>query len=214
MVKLPLKVKESILSVRKNNMISNLENKLAFIELLDEMKNIKRAIRLSNGEKENNAEHSFDIAMIVSILVGDFPYLDTHKCIQMALYHDLVEIFAWDTVLFDVQMEQTKQQREADALLQLEQVLWPHDFQGIKEIVWEYEQRKTLESLFVWQIDKIHPIIQIVKHGWVTWHEYKMDIKKVMEKKYSQIDDTFWFRKILDQYFQKAQKEDMVYRPE
>ncbi len=44
-------------------MIKNLENKLKFIELLDKMKDIERAIILKNGRFETYAEHVFHIAM-------------------------------------------------------------------------------------------------------------------------------------------------------
>ena len=36
-------------------MITNLENKLKFLELIDEMKYIERAILLKNGRREDNA---------------------------------------------------------------------------------------------------------------------------------------------------------------
>ena len=82
-------------------MIKNLENKLKFIELLDQMKDIERAMLLRNGRRENNAEHSFHLAMIVIVFIEDFPELDELKVIKMALFHDIVEIFAWDTIIFD-----------------------------------------------------------------------------------------------------------------
>ena len=92
-------------------MITNLKEKLKFIELMDEMKNIERAIRLKNWREETNAEHSFHMAMMVVVLIEDFPQLDNIKCIKMALFHDLVEIFAWDTVIFDEEREKTKKER-------------------------------------------------------------------------------------------------------
>jgi len=54
--------------------------------------------------------------MMVVILIEDFPKLDSLKCVKMALFHDLVEIFAGDTVIFDEKMEKTKKQRELKAI--------------------------------------------------------------------------------------------------
>ena len=192
-------------------MIKNLQNKLKFIELIDEMKNIERAIRLKNWREETNAEHSFHIAMMVIVFIEDFPELDSLKCIKMALFHDLVEIFAWDTVIFDEKMEKTKKQRELRAIWQLEEVLWKKDFKNIKVLIEEYEDRGSLEAEFVHQIDKIQPIIQIVMEGGSSWHEYKIDKDKLMSKKYSQINDKFGLMKLLDWYFEKAEKENMFF---
>ena len=88
------------------------------------MKNIERAIRLRNGREETNAEHSYHLAMMVIIFADDFPELDILRSVKLALLHDLVEIFAWDTVIFDKKMEKTKDERESNALLELEQILW------------------------------------------------------------------------------------------
>ena len=192
-------------------MITNIESKLRFIELMDKMKDIERAMRLKNGREETNAEHSFHLAIMVMIFIKDFPYLNELKCLKMAILHDIVEVFAWDTVIFDEKMEKTKIQRESKALLQLEEVLWENDFKDFKSIIEEYIDRSTIEAEFVHQIDKFQPIMQIVIQWWDTWHEYKIDKKRLIEKKYKQIDDKFWLIKILDKYFEKAEKENMFY---
>ena len=192
-------------------MIKNIQNKLKFIELMDEMKNIERAMRLRNWREETNAEHSFHLAMMVMVFIIDFPNLNSEKCLKIALLHDIVEIFAWDTVIFDEKMEKTKKQRELKAIWQLEDVLWKEDFSDMKTLIEEYQKRWSLEAEFVHQIDKIQPIIQIVMEWWSTWHEYKIDKEKLVNKKYSQINDKFWLMKLLDQYFEKAEKENMFY---
>ncbi len=195
-------------------MITNLENKLKFIELMDEMKSIERAILLKNWRRENNAEHSFQLAMMVLIFIEDFPKLDSLKCLKMALLHDIVEVFAGDTVIFDAKMEATKEERERKAIEQLEEVLWKYDFSSMKAIIEEYMDKKSLEAEFVHQIDKFQPIMQIVMEGWKTWHKFKFDKTKLIKNKYSKIDDKFGFIKILDIYFEKARKWNMFYNEE
>ncbi len=192
-------------------MITNLENKLKFIELIDEMKNIERAIYLKNGKREDNAWHSFHLAMMVLIFIEDFPKLDAFKSVKMALFHDIVEIFAWDTVIFDTKMEATKASRERKAINQLEEVLWEKDFKRFREIIEEYMDRSSIEADFVHQIDKFQPIMQIVMEGWKTWHDWKIDKNKLIDKKYKQVDDKFWLIKVLQRYFDKAERENMFY---
>jgi putative hydrolases of HD superfamily len=53
---------------------------------------------------------------MVLTFVEDFPELDSFKCIKMALLHDIVEVFAGDTVIFDAKMEATKEERERKAI--------------------------------------------------------------------------------------------------
>ena len=192
-------------------MITNIESKLKFIELVDDMKNIERAIRLRNGREETNAEHSYHLAMMVIIFADDFPKLNILRSVKLALLHDIVEIFAWDTVIFDKKMEKTKDERESNALLELEQILWKEYFSEYKELIEDYINVASIESEFVHQMDKFQPIMQIVMQWWDSWHEYKIDKKMLLEKKYSQINDKFWLMKILNRYFEKAERKNMFY---
>ena len=192
-------------------MITNIQNKLKFIELMDEMKNIERAIFLRNWRQENDAEHSFHLAMMVIVFIDDFPALNTEKCLKIALLHDIVEVFAGDTVIFDKNMEVTKVERERKAILQLEEVLWKNEFKSFRDIIEEYMDRSSIEAEFVHQIDKFQPIVQIVMEWWKTWNHFKFDKTQLIENKYKKIDDKFWLMKVLDIYFEKAERENMFY---
>ena len=192
-------------------MITNIQNKLKFIELMDEMKNIERAIFLRNWRQENDAEHSFHLAMMVIVFIDDFPALNTEKCLTIALLHDIVEVFAGDTVIFDKNMEVTKVERERKAILQLEEVLWKNEFKSFRDIIEEYMDRSSIEAEFVHQIDKFQPIVQIVMEWWKTCNHFKFDKTQLIENKYKKIDDKFWLMKVLDIYFEKAERENMFY---
>ncbi|PID83820.1 hypothetical protein CSB09_04215 [Candidatus Gracilibacteria bacterium] len=192
--------------------IINAHKKLQFFEILEEMKHIKRATILEGGRRETNAEHSYDLAFMVLLFGEDFKEeLDLEKCYRMALLHDIVEIYAGDTVIFDEKMEATKKQREKASLEKIENLLGKDFFKEYKKIIEEYETGETLEAKFVRQIDKLHPIIITTRGGGATWREYKMQKHKLIEKKRSQIDNTFGLRDILDSYFEKAEKEGMFW---
>ena len=60
-------------------------------------------------------------------------------------------------------------------------------------------------------MDKVHPIIQNVMAKWRGWREWKYDFKKTKENQYSKVSSEFWLDKILDIYFEKAEKENMFY---
>ena len=192
-------------------MITNLKNKLKFIELLDKMNEIKRVITLKNGDMESDAEHSFHLAMMVSVFLPDFPKLSELKTIKIALFHDLVEIFAWDTVLFDEEMTKTKKQREAKAVIELEKVLWEKDFADFKTLILEYENKSSIEAEFVYELDKLQPIIKIITEWWNDFHTLKMDKNKIMKDKLEKIGDKFWFRQILRKYEKIGDENNMFY---
>ncbi len=194
-------------------MITNLEKKLQFIELVDEMKSITRTITLRAWRKESDADHSYHLAMMVLTFVEDFTDLDVLKCLKMSLLHDLVEIFAGDTYIFDAKAIETKKEREKLSLKKLEEILWKSSFQDFREIFEEYEIHETREAQFVYQLDKLHPIIQIYITDGRDFFEYMAEKDLVLANKYSKIDDTFGFRAILDQYFDKLEKGNMFYNP-
>ena len=77
----------------------------------------------------------------------------------MALIHDLVEIDAGDTYLYDAEGAKTKAEREMKAANRIYHLL-PED-QG-KELfaLWkEFEERKTPEAKFAATLDRFQPIL-------------------------------------------------------
>jgi len=194
--------------------IKDFESKLKFIELIDKMKNIERASYLISGRRENNAEHSFHLAMMALIFSEDFSFLNIEKCIKLSLVHDIIEIYAWDTIFLvdNIDKIKSKKDREHKALLKMKKLFSEYFFDDINNLIIEYESSSTPESKFVHQLDKIQPIIQYVMEWWKWWHKWKFD-KNELLLKYEEIfkKDEFWLKKIVDYYFQKAEKENMFY---
>ena len=195
-------------------MITNLESKLRFIELIDGMKTITRTITLKCWRKESDADHSYHLAMMVMILIDDFPDLDALKCLKLALLHDLVEIFAGDTYIFDTEWVKNKKEREHTSLLKIEEIVGKDQFREFKSIIDEYESHQTREAQFVYQLDKLHPMIQIYMTNGCDFQTYKTNTQDLIANKYNKIDDTFGFREILDQYLKKMENGNMFYNPE
>lgn len=191
-------------------MLKNLEKKLKFVELLDEMKTIERFMFLRNWKKENDAEHSYHLAMMVMVFIDDFPDLNYEKCLKFALIHDIVEIYAWDTSVYDDKGIDTKEEREKAALIKFEATIGDC-LPEIVALIHEYEERQSSESKFVYSIDKIQPIIQNVLEWGKKWRDFKIDSNKAKDVAYSKIFPEFWFEKILDIYFKKAESEGMMY---
>lgn len=192
-------------------MITNLKNKLIFIELLDKMKDIKRACILSNWNRESDAEHSFHLAIMVITFADDFPQLNIEKCLKLALLHDIVEIYAWDTVITsDISIKKSKKIKEKESLKRIEKEIWDF-FNNFKQIIEEYEENKTLEAKFVHQLDKIQWDIPIIMEWGSSYKKHKMTEDFIVWHNNLKIDDTFWLDKVIDIYMKRAIKWDMFY---
>lgn len=82
---------------------SHLDQQLSFIEYIDKLKYITRKTRLFQSDRhENDAEHSWHLAVMALILKEHSnEQVDLLKVVKMLLIHDIVEIHAGDTFLYD-----------------------------------------------------------------------------------------------------------------
>ena len=82
-------------------------------------------IRAEDGRYENDAEHSWSVALVAAALAPLIdPKLDVGKICQFAIVHDLVEVHAGDTSNFAGEaVKAGKDARENEALAKLEKDL-------------------------------------------------------------------------------------------
>lgn len=83
--------------------MERLKKQMEFIIEVDKLKDIIRQTNLTNGErKENDAEHSWHLALM-AVFLSEYAKepVDVLQVIKMVLIHDLVEIDAGDTYLYD-----------------------------------------------------------------------------------------------------------------
>jgi len=131
---------------------------------------------------ENDTEHSYNLAMTAWFLAGYFPELDTGKVIKYALVHDLVEIHAGDTYIYDTDDAlASKHEREAAAADKLKHD-WA-DFPDIHTLIANYENRADAEARFIYALDKVMPMLQIYIHDGYTWKKEAITLKKLHNNK-------------------------------
>ena len=108
---------------------------------------------------ESVAAHSFGVAVLsLFLLDAHFSTLDRDKVLQIALLHDLGEIYAGDLVPGDGVAPEEKHQREAQSV---RQVLGKLPGGGHYLALWdEYEADSTPEARFVRQIDRLEMGLQ------------------------------------------------------
>ena len=109
-------------------MDERMEKQLAFSLEIDKVKNIFRQTHLSqNGRRENDAEHSWHIALMAWLL-REYAneQVDIARVMLMCLIHDVVEIDAGDTYAYDAEALKTQKEREEKAKQRIFSIL-PED---------------------------------------------------------------------------------------
>ncbi len=163
---------------------SKLDQLLQLVRLTHQFRDVERII-LKDGKNawENDAEHSYQLAMLAWYIVEiDKLPLNASKVIQIALVHDLVEVYAGDTPIFgDEELLATKQAREMAAMLQLKKE-FPL-FQGMNNLIEEYESQTSLEARFIKALDKLEPVINIFLDQGRLWKVKGITLQRLLDAK-------------------------------
>jgi putative hydrolases of HD superfamily len=144
---------------------------LTFLVEIDRLKAVVRQSPLAAADRrENDAEHSWHLAMLVIMLAeySDEP-IDVGHTVELVLVHDLVEIYAGDTPLYDEVAGLDQQEREQAAAGKLFGLL-PADQERELRSLWdEFEERETPEARFAKAMDRLQPLLlNWMAHGG-TW---------------------------------------------
>lgn len=130
-------------------------------QLIADFAKVIRVPPLADTDRpENDVEHSFGLALTCWYLHPKIaPELNLTKIFQYALAHDIVELHAGDTFVFDHANTQSKEQRERDAITKLKQD-WS-DFPDLTTYAEDYMNKQDEEARFVKAVDKLLPVIMI-----------------------------------------------------
>jgi 5'-deoxynucleotidase YfbR-like HD superfamily hydrolase len=123
-----------------------------------ELAGVKRVTRYTNGEFENDAEHSLHLLRSALYLVEKFyPHLDRNLITHFCIVHDMVEIYAGDTPSFKLTDEE-RSEKEAREKASLERLLVELDPETA-DYLSRYEKQEEPEARFVRLVDKLCPSI-------------------------------------------------------
>ncbi|CAM4345561.1 putative hydrolases of HD superfamily [Pedobacter westerhofensis] len=164
--------------------LSRLLMQMEFIKEIDKLKYIQRKTKLFNSERhENDAEHSWHLAMMVMVLseYSNAP-VDVLKVLKMVLIHDIVEIDAGDTFLYDTTKNHTNTDEELIAAHRIFGILPEEQAKDFLEIWTEFENGETSDAKFAKAIDRLEPILQNISNQGGTWTEYNVPFEVVYEK--------------------------------
>ena len=163
----------------------NLIKQVNFIKEIDKLKYIQRKTKLFNSDRnENDAEHSWHLAMMAIVLAehSDKP-IDVLKVLKMVLIHDIVEIDAGDTFIYDSTKNHTNTNEELLAAKRIFGLLPTEQPEEFIEIWKEFEDGITDEAKFAKSMDRFEPLLQNTSNNGGTWAEYNVPFQKVYDKK-------------------------------
>lgn len=155
---------------------------LEFILEIDRLKGIERRSWLLHGErKENSAEHSWHLAVMAMVLSEHAAEpVDLLRVIEMVLVHDLVEIDAGDTFLYDTVAGSDKAERERRAADRLFALLPEEQGFRLRSRWEEFEARRTPEARFANSLDRLMPVLHNLHGNGRGWREHGVTADQVL----------------------------------
>ena len=142
-------------------MLERLQQQLAFTNELEKLKATHRNNRTLDAYRfENSAEHSWQGALMALVFREYIPEeVNLEKVMSMLLIHDLGEIYAGDTFIFDDVGKRDSYHRELESLkISLDKL--PSDQQDSFLGLWqEFETGISMEAKYARVLDALVPLL-------------------------------------------------------
>lgn len=167
----------------KNN-IDRLKMQLDFLLEIDKVKDILRQSLVNGYRQENDAEHSWHMAMCAYTLKEYFIYDDVNmeKAINMILIHDIVEIYAGDVPAFSNYSKDEKFKNELESAKKIFSML-PNDLnEKYLNLFLEFEKCESVEAKFAAAFDKFQGFMQNLTSDGHTWKKFSPTKEKVLDR--------------------------------
>ena len=190
--------------------IVRFDAQMHFIAEIDKMTHVIRQTLLIDGSrKENDAEHSWHLAVMAQILgeyAKDKP--DISRAVKMVTVHDLVEIYAGDTYAYDEEGAKSKLERETKSADRLFGMLPKEQGDEIRSLWEEFDKKETADARYATCMDCLQPFFHNTLTEGRSWLEHKTRRSQV-EKRISVIRDNMpalwpWVVSNLDNAVQKG----------
>lgn len=164
--------------------MSNLNDTVDFIKEIEKLKSVTRFNRTLDGRFENSAEHSWQGAIAAMVLQDYYPEkLNMEKVMSMLLIHDLGEIYAGDTWVFDDQKKLHSHDRELESIEKTMSILPEEKYLNMKNSWLEFEKGRSAEARYARVIDALVPLINHLEVSEVNYNPDQISSDMVLEKK-------------------------------
>jgi len=155
--------------------------RLRFVLEADALKSVLRRNSITDGSRrENTGEHSWYLALMAMVLA---PYsnepVDIGRVIEMLLVHDIVEIDAGDTFVYDTDAREQKEALEQRAADRLFAMVPGSDGARLRARWDEFEEHSTAEARFAHSLDRLAPLLLNHANRGELWAEYGITADRV-----------------------------------
>jgi putative hydrolases of HD superfamily len=159
------------------------------MDFLKEIEKLKIIYRqngvVDRSRPENSAEHSWHIALM-AIILEEYVVLkniDILRVIKMLLIHDIVEIDAGDTFLYDTEGNIGKSQKEEQAARRIFGLLPEKQRIEFLELWREFESGTTPDAIYASCLDGLQPLVNRLMTGGYVFRGEELKTSQVLEKK-------------------------------
>ena len=161
-----------------------IEGKVDFVKEIEKLKTVTRFNRTLDGRFENSAEHSWQVALVANLFQDYFPEkLDIGKVTLMLLLHDLGEIYAGDTWVYDTTGKAVSHDKEYLSLQKSLAILPTFQGEKFKELWLEFEKGNSPEARYARIIDALVPLINHLVVSEEGYNPDKLTAERVLTKK-------------------------------
>lgn len=164
---------------------ATLADRLRFVTEIDKLKTVLRQTPLlDRSRRENDAEHSWHLAMMASVL-ADYAKgkVDMLRVIRMLLIHDIVEIDAGDTFLYDTSagadLQEEKEKAAADRLFGLLPDAQAKEFRALWD---EFEAHESADAQFARAMDRTQPFLHNFLTEGLMWRQHGVHPDQVRKR--------------------------------
>ena len=185
--------------------MSNLNKTVDFITEIEKLKSVTRFNRTLDGRFENSAEHSWQGAIAAMVLQDYYPEkLNMEKVISMLLIHDLGEIYAGDTWVFDDEKKLHSHDRELESIEKTMSILPEEKYLNMKNSWLEFEKGQSAEARYARVIDALVPLINHLEVSELNYNPDHISSEMVLEKKKFIKDESEELWKLTEELVQKS----------
>jgi putative hydrolases of HD superfamily len=163
--------------------MERLERQLAFLLEADKLKTVFRRNLIADGSRtENDAEHSWTFAL-AAVLFAETARepVDLLKVVRIALIHDVVEVDAGDTFIYDEAAKQGQREREERAAQRLFGLLPEDQARELLALWHEFEEGQTKEARFARAIDRLAAVVLNHASQGRSWRRHGVTKERILE---------------------------------
>ncbi len=186
---------------------------MEFIVKIDELKSVIRQTALVDGSRQENvAEHSWHIAVMALLLTeyANTEGLDQLRVLKMLLLHDVVEVIAGDTFLYDDDSRVDQESREREAAGRIFGILPSDQAEELHGIWNEFEAQRTPEAMFAKALDALQPVVLgYANRGW-SWRTHSIKKQEVLDHKKSMAKGSEYLWAYVQDLLKKAVNEGIL----